>query len=62
MEAHLKLFASPLAAKSMKHIASASMAIIKDSTMPPAIRDLVPLRASQINGCGFCTDAHSKGR
>ncbi|TMR93126.1 carboxymuconolactone decarboxylase family protein [Nonomuraea basaltis] len=60
MEARLNLFRSPLAAKSLKHIASASMAIIKDSTLPSATRDLVLLRVSQINGCGYCTDAHAK--
>ena len=27
--------------------------------LPPAIGDLVRLRASQINGCGFCVDMHA---
>ena len=44
----------------MKYIASASRVIIKDSTLPAATQDLVMLRASQINGCGFCTDIHTK--
>ncbi|MFD1931277.1 MULTISPECIES: carboxymuconolactone decarboxylase family protein [Nonomuraea] len=60
MEPRLNLSGSPLAAKSMKYIASASRVIIKESTLPAATQDLVLLRASQINGCGFCTDAHSK--
>jgi AhpD family alkylhydroperoxidase len=60
MDARLNLSGNPLAARSLEHIASASMVIIKDSTLPSATRDLVLLRASQINGCGFCTDAHSK--
>ncbi|GAA2367669.1 carboxymuconolactone decarboxylase family protein [Nonomuraea africana] len=60
MEPRLNLSGSPLAAKSMKYIASASRAIIDGSTLPTATQDLVLLRASQINGCGFCTDAHSK--
>ncbi|GGJ27418.1 alkyl hydroperoxide reductase AhpD [Streptomyces brasiliensis] len=47
-------------AKSMKYIASASMVLIKDSTLPTATQNLVMLRASQINGCGFCTDMHTK--
>ncbi|MEV5568892.1 carboxymuconolactone decarboxylase family protein [Spirillospora sp. NPDC052269] len=54
------LFGSPVAAKALKHFASASMAIIKESTVPAATRDMVMLRASQINGCGYCTDVHSK--
>ncbi|MEW1929719.1 carboxymuconolactone decarboxylase family protein, partial [Streptomyces sp. NPDC088360] len=60
MEARLNLFGSPLAAKSLKHIASASRVIISESTLPTATQDLVMLRASQINGCGFCTDMHTK--
>jgi AhpD family alkylhydroperoxidase len=60
METRLDLFASPATAKALKHFASASMVIIKDSALPAATRDLVMLRASQINGCGYCTDVHSK--
>ncbi len=60
MNARLNLSGSPLAAKSMKYIASASNVIIKDSTLPAATRNMVMLRASQINGCGFCTDIHTK--
>ncbi|GAA4637820.1 carboxymuconolactone decarboxylase family protein [Actinoallomurus vinaceus] len=60
MEARLNLTASPVAAKSMKYFASASRVLVKESTLPKATQDLVLLRASQINGCGYCTDAHSK--
>ncbi|MFB9526618.1 carboxymuconolactone decarboxylase family protein [Nonomuraea roseola] len=60
MEARMDLFGSPVAAKALKHIASASMVLIKESTLPSVTRDLVLLRASQINGCGYCTDAHAK--
>ena len=60
MEARLDLFGSPVAAKALKHVASASMVLIKESTVPAATRDLVLLRASQINGCGYCTDIHTK--
>ena len=28
----------------------------------PALRELVRVRASQINGCGYCVDYHSRGR
>ena len=28
--------------------------------LDPALRDLVKLRASQINGCAFCVDMHSR--
>ncbi len=60
MEARLNLFGSPLTARSLRHLASASKVIIEESTLPVATQNLVMLRASQINGCGFCTDIHSK--
>ncbi|MEU7472529.1 carboxymuconolactone decarboxylase family protein [Streptomyces sp. NPDC044984] len=59
MEARLDLFASPLAAKVLKHINSAGKAVA-DSGLPQATQELVKIRASQINGCGFCTDMHTK--
>jgi AhpD family alkylhydroperoxidase len=59
MEARLNLFASQVAAKFGKHLAAAGKALA-DSTVPAATQELVKLRASQINGCGFCTDMHTK--
>lgn len=35
-------------------------AAYENSTLEPALLDLVKLRASQINGCGYCTDMHTK--
>lgn len=59
MDARLNLLDSPVAAKVVKHVISASKAV-SDSTLPAATQELVRLRASQINGCGFCTDMHTK--
>jgi AhpD family alkylhydroperoxidase len=59
MEARLNLFGNPVAAKIVGYIVSASKAV-SDSTLPAATRELVLLRASQINGCGVCTDMHTK--
>ncbi|MEW2117343.1 carboxymuconolactone decarboxylase family protein [Streptomyces sp. NPDC005474] len=59
MEARLNLFASPIAAKATKHLVAAGNAVT-DSVLPLATQELVRLRASQINGCGFCTDMHTK--
>ncbi|MFI5798168.1 carboxymuconolactone decarboxylase family protein [Streptomyces sp. NPDC051677] len=59
MEARLNLFGSPLAGALLKHFGAAGKAVT-DSSLPATTRDLVLLRASQINGCGFCTDMHSK--
>ncbi|MFI9821453.1 carboxymuconolactone decarboxylase family protein [Streptomyces sp. NPDC052013] len=59
MDARLNLFGNPLAAKVFKHINSAGKAVT-DSGLPAATQELVKIRASQINGCGFCTDMHTK--
>jgi AhpD family alkylhydroperoxidase len=59
MDARLNLFDSPTAGKFLKHIISAGQAVA-DSPLPAVTRELVKIRASQINGCGFCTDMHTK--
>jgi AhpD family alkylhydroperoxidase len=42
-----------------KRFANAGL-VIQQSALPKATQELVSLRASQINGCGFCTDMHTK--
>ncbi|MGW6054674.1 carboxymuconolactone decarboxylase family protein [Streptomyces sp. NPDC055189] len=59
MEARLNPMASPVAAKALKHIVAAGKAL-GESTLPDATRQLVMLRASQINGCAGCIDMHTK--
>jgi AhpD family alkylhydroperoxidase len=59
MEARLNLFGSPLAGHFLKYINAAGK-VITDSTLPRPTQELVKIRASQINGCGFCTDMHTK--
>jgi AhpD family alkylhydroperoxidase len=59
MDARLDLAGNPVSAKAVKHIVAAAK-VIEDSTVPYATLQLVALRASQINGCGLCTDMHSK--
>ncbi|MEU0809818.1 carboxymuconolactone decarboxylase family protein [Streptomyces sp. NPDC005970] len=59
MESRLNYYGNAVAAKVLKHINSASK-VLSDSALPVATRHLVEIRASQINGCGFCTDMHSK--
>lgn len=34
--------------------------IVHKSSLEPELRELVRLRASQLNGCGFCVDVHSR--
>jgi AhpD family alkylhydroperoxidase len=59
MEARLDLFGSAVMTKFVKHLVSASRAFT-ESDVPPATLQLMMLRASQINGCGYCVDMHSK--
>ena len=59
MEARLNMFANPVAAKIFKHVNAAGR-VVTESSLPHATQELVKLRASQINGCGFCTDMHTK--
>jgi AhpD family alkylhydroperoxidase len=59
MEARLNLFGHPVATKTLKYLTSAHNAVV-GSTLPATTQELVRLRASQINGCGFCTDMHTK--
>ena len=59
MDARLNYFEGTVAEKAAKHINSAGK-VLTDSTLPAATQELVKIRASQINGCGFCTDMHTK--
>ncbi|MET8585953.1 carboxymuconolactone decarboxylase family protein [Streptomyces collinus] len=59
MEARLNLFASPVATRFGTHLVAAGRALA-ESALPAVTQELVKLRASQINGCGFCTDMHTK--
>ncbi|WP_413105157.1 carboxymuconolactone decarboxylase family protein [Streptomyces sp. Inha503] len=59
MDPRLNYFGNALATKVLKHLYSASKAV-SDSTLPESVQWLVEIRASQINGCGFCTDMHTK--
>lgn len=34
--------------------------VVGESTLEPELLDLVKLRASQLNGCAYCLDMHSK--
>ncbi|MET8684342.1 carboxymuconolactone decarboxylase family protein [Streptomyces sp. NPDC004732] len=59
MEARLNVFASPSAGKAMKHLTAVGK-VVSDTGLPAATQELVKIRASQINGCGFCLDMHTK--
>ena len=59
MEARLDIFNNDLAMKVVKLFVAANKAVA-DSNLPTATQELVKIRASQINGCGFCLDMHTK--
>jgi AhpD family alkylhydroperoxidase len=59
MDARLNLFDNATLSKVSKYINSAGR-VLRESTLPESTQELVKLRASQINGCAYCTDMHSK--
>ena len=59
MDARFNMFDNEIAAKFSKRFANAGL-VIHQSPLPRSIQELVSLRASQINGCGWCVDLHTK--
>jgi AhpD family alkylhydroperoxidase len=59
MDTRFNMFGNELAAAFARRFANASM-IIHNSSLPQSTQQLVALRASQINGCGWCIDMHTK--
>ena len=59
MEPRFDLFDSPTATKLLKRFYAASQ-VLEKSALPKSLQDLVSLRISQINGCGWCVDIHTK--
>ncbi|HVV20062.1 MAG TPA: carboxymuconolactone decarboxylase family protein [Pseudonocardiaceae bacterium] len=59
MEPRINLAENEIGAKFFKRFANTSM-VIMQSSLPMATQALVSLRVSQINGCGWCVDIHTK--
>jgi AhpD family alkylhydroperoxidase len=59
MDARLNVWENPILPKFVKYLNSAGK-VVTESTLPRATQELVKIRASQINGCGMCTDMHTK--
>jgi AhpD family alkylhydroperoxidase len=59
MDARLDYRATSIAADFGKYLNAAGK-VVTDSSLPAATQALVKIRASQINGCAPCTDAHTK--
>jgi AhpD family alkylhydroperoxidase len=52
--------AVPAYSKAMAHLDTTATRELDRVGFPRGLRDLVRLRASQINGCAYCVDMHSK--
>ncbi|HKE64511.1 MAG TPA: carboxymuconolactone decarboxylase family protein [Micromonosporaceae bacterium] len=59
MDPRIDMFTNEVGAKFAKRFANAGL-VIQQSPLPASTRELVSLRASQINGCGWCIDMHTK--
>ncbi|MFI6096624.1 carboxymuconolactone decarboxylase family protein [Lentzea sp. NPDC051213] len=59
MEPRFDLFTTETGAKLAKRFAGLSQ-VLHQSPLPKIVIELVSLRASQLNGCGFCLDMHVK--
>ena len=59
MEPRIDLLTNEIGAKFAKRFANASL-VISQSPLPESTQELAALRASQINGCGWCIDLHTK--
>jgi AhpD family alkylhydroperoxidase len=46
--------------KAMSHLDHAATKQLDEAGIDPLLRELVRLRASQLNGCAYCIDMHTK--
>ena len=59
MEPRFNMFENEIGAKFSKRFAGTSQVILQ-SPLPKSTAELMSLRASQVNGCGWCIDMHAK--
>lgn len=59
MEPRINLMTNQIGAKVSKRIYNVNLAI-QEGSLPKSLQELVELRVSQINGCGWCVDVHTK--
>jgi AhpD family alkylhydroperoxidase len=59
MEARFDMLGSELVMRFVRRFNAAAQ-VVAESPLSETVRELVRIRASQINGCGFCTDMHTK--
>jgi AhpD family alkylhydroperoxidase len=59
VDARLNFLTNPIVRKVTPHLVAAAK-VLHDSTLSATTQELVRIRASQINGCAFCLDMHTK--
>ncbi|MFC6009852.1 carboxymuconolactone decarboxylase family protein [Nocardia lasii] len=59
MQARFDLYGNAITASFTKRMATAAK-VIDGSPLPKSTHELVKIRASQINGCSYCVDMHTK--
>jgi AhpD family alkylhydroperoxidase len=52
--------AAPAFSRAMSHLDNAATKELDRVGIEPGLRELVRIRASQLNGCAYCVDMHSK--
>lgn len=51
--------AAPRFSKALAHLDNAATGELDQAGIEPLLRELVRIRASQLNGCGYCVDLHT---
>jgi AhpD family alkylhydroperoxidase len=52
--------AAPGFSRAMAHLDKAAIKELDNAGIDPRLRELIRIRASQINGCAYCIDVHTK--
>jgi AhpD family alkylhydroperoxidase len=52
--------AAPAFSQAMAHLDRAATKELDKAGIEPRLRELIRIRASQLNGCAYCVDMHSK--
>jgi AhpD family alkylhydroperoxidase len=51
---------APRFSKALSHLDASATRELEEAGVEPALRELVRIRASQLNGCGYCVDLHTR--
>jgi AhpD family alkylhydroperoxidase len=51
---------APVFSKAMAHLDKSATKELDNANIDPKLRELIRIRASQLNGCAYCIDMHTK--